>query len=324
MSLSDVQPHVCTWLVPALLTPLVILQAGYSYGEPNHVIELPWVIRRVDPSLLANDWFSNTFPGHPNGVAFAAFVSRFVPLPLALALLHLLTIFFLLYAAQKLILELCGDRRVFFIGIFLLLRWGTEGLGNNPLWANCVVPHTVAAPLCLLAFYLALKDRPLATALVCAAATWIHIQLGALTMLVLGAGMMLGWRRTGLRPILLAGGAYLAAVAPTVIPQWLHFMQGPELLAAPEYLKLHAIFRQPHHLIPSSWPAGDYYRFLVVLILAAGGFEWPNAAHRRVLAWTAIILALCLAGYVFVEVLPVKLIIRLQLFRLTKIGRAHV
>ncbi|MBI3665328.1 MAG: hypothetical protein HY236_03750 [Acidobacteria bacterium] len=157
----------------------------------------------------------------------------------------------------------------------------------------------------------------MAAAAAAAAATWVHIQLGAHTMLVLGLGMLLSARRTGLRRILTSSLLYLLLVAPTLAPQWALYVSGPSPLSPREFLNLHAVLRQPQHLIPSSWPGSDYFRFFLLIAMAALAADWRREPHRTVLAWCAIILALCVVGTVFVEVVPVKLIIKMQLFRET-------
>jgi hypothetical protein len=328
LSLSHVQPldaavlaerrpldRLWNWLAPILLTPLVILHLGYSYGEPNHVVYMPWVFRRIDPTLLVNDWFANTTPAHPNAIGFLVWAQQYVPLPMALLVLHVLSVWAVLAVTLRLVELLFEDLRVFYVALFLLLRWEFPPPGANTLWGNAVVPHNVAVPLCLLAFYLVLKDRPAGAGLVLGAATWIHIQLGAITMLILGAGMLWRWRRTGFGRIVLAGVLYLAVAAPTLWAQWTTYMRSPSLLSPSDYLYLHAIFRQPHHLIPSSWPGADWYRFFLVLALAAPAVAWRRRLDRQILTWVAAITILCVIGTVFVEWIPVKLIIRLQTFR---------
>ncbi len=328
MSLSHVQPldagvlaerepleRVWTWLAPILLTPLVILHLGYSYGGPNHVVYMPWVFRRIDPALLANDWFANTTPGHPNAISFLVWAQQFLPLPMVLLVLHVLSVWAVLAMTSRLAELIFRDQGVFYVGLFLMLRWEVPPPGNNTLWGNAVVPHNVAVPLCLLAFYLVLKDRPVAAAMTLGAATWVHIQLGAITMLILGAGMLLRWRRTGFGRILLAGLLYFVAASPTLLAQWNTYMRSPSLLSPRDYLYLHAIFRQPHHLIPSSWPGADWYRFFLILALAAPAVAWRQRPDRQILTWIALISVLCVLGTVFVEIIPVKLFIRLQTFR---------
>ncbi|MBI3694971.1 MAG: hypothetical protein HY238_09055, partial [Acidobacteria bacterium] len=179
------------------------------------------------------------------------------------------------------------------------------------------LPHFAAVPFCLLAFDLVLTNRLLPAALAAATATWIHIQLGALTMLVLGLGLLLEWRSVGWRRILSTGGAYLALVAPTLVAQWRIYVINPASLSNREFLNLHAILRQPHHLIPSSWSGADYVRFFLLLAIAVLAVSWRVPSHRTVVTWCAIILALCVVGTVFVEWIPVRLIVKLQLFRLT-------
>ncbi len=316
-TLGEARPleRIWSWLVPLLLTPLVILHIGYSYGEPNHVVYMPWVFRRIDPALLANDWFAHTTAAHPNSIRFIVWANQYFPIPTVLLILHILSVWAVLWTGMRLVELIFEDRRVFYVGLFLMLRWETPVPGANTLWGNCLVPHNLAVPICLLAFYLVLKDRPLAAAAALGAATWVHIQLGALTMLIVGLGMLWRWRRTGFGRVVLAGVLYLAVVAPTLLEQWTTYMRSPSLLSPRDYLYLHAILRQPHHLIPSSWPGADWYRFFLVLALAAPAVIWRRRIDRQILTWVALIFALCVIGTVFVEVIPVKLVIRLQTFR---------
>ena len=325
-------------LAPALLVPLAVFQLGYIYQGPNDALLEPWILRLSDPGLLARDWFANTIPHHPNFVHFLAWISRIIPLPAATLAIQLLALFFALWMTQRFSARLFSDWRVFYVAVFLFLRWGTEGLGGNSLWSDYPVPHNAALPFCLLAFYFSLSDRPIGAALAAAAATWIHVQLGPLTMLVLGVEMLLRWAfvqvgwstspeqsppadkfppaRT-LARIAAAGAIFVIAVAPTLLRQWSLYVSAPSPLSARQFLALHAILRQPHHLIPSSWAITDFYRFFLVVGIGALAVNWRDPAHRRVAAWCGIILALCVVGTVFVETIPVKLIIKMQLFRMT-------
>src|SRR5713226_289690 len=89
-----------------LLAGLVIFQLGYSYGEPNHLLLLPWIMRRVDPTLLANDWFSNTIPHHLNFVVVTSWLAKVGSLPLAMLVLHALTLVFLIAVMERLVRRL--------------------------------------------------------------------------------------------------------------------------------------------------------------------------------------------------------------------------
>ena len=318
-------------LAPALLVPLIIFNLGYMYEGPNYALLSPWIIRLSRPELLARDWFANTIPHHANFVRFLAWSSAALPLPAVLLSLHVAALFLLLWTAYGFAARLFGDKRIFYAAVFLLLRWGTEGLGGNSLWADYLVPHNAAAPVCLLAFYLSLSGRPLSAALAAAAATWIHIQLGVLTMAVLGGEMLVScvWgggrsparspvrKGASLGPMFTVGGIYAAAVAPTFLKQWGLYVMTASPLTARQFLDLHAILRQPHHLIPSTWPLADYARFFLILGMGGLAVSWRNAQHRKIVVWSFIILAFCVAGSVFVEIIPIKLVIKMQLFRMT-------
>ena len=304
-----------SWVLPALAVPVVLLELGYTFGS-NLV---PWILHRMDPGLLARDWFTMITPHHLNFIRFMAWAGRGITLPLAFLVLHLAALFLLLRVMYQTAMFLFDDQRVFLVGLFLFLRWGTTALGGNPLWAEALVPHNLTVPVCLLAFYFALRERPIAAALAAAAATWIHVQLGAQTMLIIGLGLLWNWRRIGFRQIVTAGAIYLAAVLPTVVPQWLLYVgsgSGAPLSAA-EFTYLNAVLRQPHHLAPFSWAGAEYYRLALVLAMAGLAGGWRERTHRTVLIWFGIIAVMCVIGTVFVEVYPVKLVVKMQLFRQT-------
>jgi len=305
--------RLLSWLVPAALVPLVLLQLGYMYGAILH----PWIYHRIDPAWLANDWFTTTLPHHLNAIGFVAAAARWVSPPATVLVLHLAALFLLLWVSYRTSRLLADHWGVFYIAVFLFLRWGTGGLGGNGLWGNFLVPHNATVPVCLLAFYLALRDRLAAAALVAAAATWMHVQLGAQTMLVLGLGLALDLRRAGLRRLSLAAALYAAAVAPTLISQWRLYLGGPSPLSTEQFVYLNAVLRQPHHVAPFSWDGAEYYRLGLVLLMAALARPWRHAAGRRILAWFGVIVALCVVGTVFVEIVPTKLGVKLQLFRVT-------
>ncbi len=304
-----------SWVLPALAVPVVLLELGYTFG--NNLV--PWILHRMDPGLLARDWFTMITPHHLNFIRFMAWAGRWMTLPLAFLVLHLAALFLLLRVMYQTAMLLFEDQRIFFVGLFLFLRWGTTAIGGNPLWADTLVPHNLTVPVCLLAFYFGLQERPMAAALAAAAATWIHVQLGAQTMLIIGLGLLWSWRRIGFRQIVTAGALYLAAVLPTVVPQWLMYVgsgSGAPLSAA-EFTYLNAVLRQPHHLAPFSWAGADYYRLALVLAMAALARGWREKTHRTVLIWFGLIVVMCVIGTVFVEIYPVKLVVKMQLFRQT-------
>ncbi len=90
-----------------------------------------------------------------------------------------------------------------------------------------------------------------------------------------------------------------------------------------QFIQIYAYFRDPHHLVPSTWPIHDYIEAAVYLL--AAGLIWrlcyPLSARLRettpaLLILCATLLALCLGGYVFVELIPSRLWVSAQTFRL--------
>ena len=90
-----------------------------------------------------------------------------------------------------------------------------------------------------------------------------------------------------------------------------------------QFIDVYARFRVPHHVLPSYFPGRDYG--FIVAFLVASGISWhwwrrsPGADNRWVRGiplGAAMVLALLLGGWIFIEVFPSRLWAILQTFRL--------
>jgi hypothetical protein len=88
-----------------------------------------------------------------------------------------------------------------------------------------------------------------------------------------------------------------------------------------EFIHIIGHFRHPHHYIPGSFPLTHYLLFLLFLFaFSYGWYALKNTLNsynsRFILILNLSILAACLAGYLFVEIIPVRLAAMAQTFRL--------
>jgi hypothetical protein len=141
---------------------------------------------------------------------------------------------------------------------------------------------------------------------------------------VAGAAATVGPGRSapGARRVFLSSAAGLAGL---VVFGWVVWIrpQPPATLATTELIAILGRFRAPHHYLPSTFPGDEFV--LAATLCGAGGFAWlrwwraPGADRvvaARVAAAGGLILAAFVAGWLFVEVWPVRLVFVAQTFRL--------
>jgi Domain of unknown function (DUF6798) len=301
------------------LAGLVIACTGYRFGTGMQLMLVPYVRRLADSQHLSNDWLIGLVPKHYNVTWLLAVLSRLADFELIFFLAHVATTFLFVFALRRLSQVLFGGGAAFYLALFLLLRWGTGGLGGNLLFGDYFNPHYLGVPFCALALACVLEGRFVRGALLAAIATNVHLLLGLNTFLLLAIVSLLADRPFD-RPALLRGSLlYVLVAAPAILPV-LVLAGGSEALDSAEFLRIHVWMRNPHHYAPSTWPLSDYAKFgFIVLFAAVASLRHrpQTEIHRRVLAFCGGVAIFCLGAAFAVEVVPLELVTKLQFFRMT-------
>lgn len=318
--------------LPAAVVALAahVARFGYAYGDGDHDELIPSVLARLDPALFRSDWLIGHVTGELNVrtafVELVAAAGRVLPLPTAVAALHAAVFVATGAGVYALGVVLTRSRGAALAGAFGALAvvpaWT---LGANAVVANLLTPEGVAWALSVPAVALFLRRRRVAAGVVFGVASWMHVLTGLLPALALGVVAL--WRTAERAPgetvrgLVAYGAAYALAAAPILVPIGLGQL-GDAPGDGPSVLAIHAVFRNPFHHLLSAFPAGHHVRFWGLLALGAAGL-W--AMRRRGSAglapevarlWAVVVTAGAVAA-VFVEVVPVELVGKLQLFKLT-------
>jgi hypothetical protein len=278
---------------------MTLALAGYQYGESNHAVYLVDALRHNDPTLLANDWWTqSTLQYHfvfnrlsavlmRMGVIQPAFLAGYVGLAI---LLHV--------AWRRLTLALGGDETVYLVSAILyhLMAAGT-GLGVYHFLQNSAfLPSNISNVAMLWGVLLWVRGRP----------GWSGLSLGIaglfhLNHALAGIGLWIGlavlarlrerdkpfspWR-PGASPwwvgSLLVTGLSLPAIAPAVRS----VLSKTDSIPLGEFVDLYVRLRHPHHYDPSSWPLALWVTFLVPIVLSVPAYriamrEAPTPERRR-------------------------------------------
>ncbi len=302
---------------------------GYSYIGGNQVEQLPLVMRAIDPTYLANDFFVNTFGPTSPRYFFAeliALLARLAPLPavyLGLTILcnSLSALVTALFARDL----FDGSDAAALFAALAVMSAKTFWLGYyNVVYHTPLEPSLLVMPLLLACIWAGLRRRPWLSLAAAGLATLFHplmgLETGAIMLGVMAIEAFLA-RKTqpaNLRA-LLGGGAILAGFAVIVL---LPNRSAPSI-PPQQFIQILAFFRHPHHYVPSTWGLWQYAQAAAFLVPV--GFAWRlgyrsyarlKQLTRPLLALCAILALLCLGGYVFVELLPMRLWVTAQTFRL--------
>jgi hypothetical protein len=302
---------------------------GYSYVGGNQVEQLPLVMRALDPTFLANDFFVNTFgPSSPRYFfsELIAMLSRLASLPaiyLGLTILcnSLSALVTALFARDL----FDGSDAAALFAALAVMSAKTFWLGYyNIVYHTPLEPSLLVMPLLLACIWAGLRQRPLLSLAAAGLATLFHplmgLETGVIMLGVMGIEYYLARKTQPAKiPAVIGGIVILGGFAASVL---VPSLSAPTILQN-QFIQILAFFRHPHHYVPSTWALWQYAQ--AVAFLVPVGFAWrlgykSNARlkqlTRPLLVLCAILALLCLGGYVFVELIPIRLWVIAQTFRL--------
>ena len=302
-----------------------------GYGISDQIEQLPIILRLLDVSYLPHDFFVNASAEFgprwyfSHGIAALAGTADRLP-----ALFWVLT---LLANGSISVISFFFARSLFHksnlagsLAAALVMSVPAFGLGYPPdVYQTLLIESTLSIPLIFLAIQAAANGYLMAGTLLTGVAAILHplfgLEAGALMIASYGVVEFarhrklseLPWKTLMVSTGILGGFSLL----------WILPMLSQERIASETFIEIVAFFRHPHHYVPSTFPFLDYVvalGFLTATVVAwvwwRKSFEAPPFAAHFLLALTLLIWLGCLAGYVFVEIIPLRMIVTAQMFRL--------
>lgn len=321
---GDPSPAVGTAILCGLLTvAATIVYGGYFFGTDDHLGILPMLRALTEPGRYAHDWYiqaeramnvrlyylwvlgaASAALGVP-GASFALYVACGVFLYVGLTRLAGL---FLRTPADCLIAAAIG-----FISPLAM------SLGHARLVNPQMIPSLPAYALCTWALVAAVRGRPIRVGLLLGLTALFQGLIGLLGSVLVCAVVLFVHRGRILHRWRwwLAGAAVLALVA---LPNTLLVLSGENpgtaIGAEQDDFVTYAKLRIPWHVLPSTWPAAAWVSGALMLAFVMRSLVGPNAIRHRAyrILFALLLIGFC-CGVVFVEVWPVAIMAKLQLFR---------
>ena len=319
-------------LLAALL--LYVLRFGYDYGASDQDEFLPYLLHRLDPELLAQDWFvltqASSFGIRTYFVMLLQAIALVVPVWLVILILYMGAWLLIAGAVYERGYAVTRTRlaagAAVVVALVLTPQWT---LGGNDLVHSMLVPSMCGWGLGLWGIVFFLRYRPGQAAFLLGAATWLQALVGLQLAGLLG--LILLWRlianRGGGRHLLLFAGVYAMAALPVLGPLLLQQLSGATPVEdAPSMFYILAQFRVPHHYLFYSFPARSLVRFGALMVL---GLTSLVLLHRRqrvhystfLIRTLGCIAGLCVLAFLFTEIRPVFFVVQLQLFKTTVLAK---
>lgn len=318
--------------IVVILGALIINE--YVLLSSNANMELPPVLAMLNPQLFQNDFYVQEMTGFTPRFYYNYLIYFPVKLGLSLPLTNL--IFYLatfsafllgLFALGKQFTgSVLGGGLVAFLG---LSGVGNGTIGHHALFWRSPYPYILAMGFVVWGVYFCFRKRWLTGYLLFGIAALLQFLVGVLP----GALFLplLFWEaykrgRPGqVVPPLVILGLFAALV---YVPMYLSGATSSNLLTDAQFVFIYGTVRTPHHIIPSSWSPflwANYFLFTAggILLLLKSPFVRKEDSFRFSVIIGGSLLAM-VAGYLFVEVIPLALFAKLQLGRTTPFAQLTI
>ncbi|MBL7196673.1 MAG: hypothetical protein ISS47_01090 [Candidatus Omnitrophica bacterium] len=291
---------------------------GYSIENSYYI---PIVLNNADPNLYPTDLLVNSQSVyHSLFFSITGYLVRYIDLKLLFTALSFMTTIAIAFSIFYLSLLLFKDKLTAYLAVFLLLiSKGGISLTGIGIHQSLFEPSIMVIPFSLFSIYLFLKERYRIACLITGLMFYIHgVEAFSVSIMFLFY-FLVKIRNLHKRQILqsifllflpvllivwrLLSKVFFEVYSQEVIRQWLAILH----------------FRSFWHLFPFSWGPGDYFKY-------SGWFLWafivyrysaPSEKHDSIIIFCKAIALLCLIGTIFVEIIPVPIVIKMMLWRST-------
>ncbi len=316
-------------ILAALFGTITTVFTYTAYAGGNHIELIPILTRALDPTYLKNDFFTNATDGNISRLFYTKLVTtaarteqNLLAISFILTLLSNIAISVVTFLfAQDLFLD---SNMAGIYAAALAMSVTSFALGwRATIFFNSLIPATLAIPLVLGATWATARGRLLLAILICGITSLIHpllgLEIGAILLLASAFFYLLEQRKIGRelwQKIIIPALVFTAFALISLVPQ----LQQPSI-DAERFNYILAAFRTPHHRLLSTFSTQEYISAIAFLsatiILYFGQRSLRNKNFNLFLAITGIIVfLLTLGGYLFVEVLPSRIWVTAQTYRL--------
>lgn len=303
------------------LCAFILKYKGFPRGESHP--QLAGIYRAVNPSYLKNDFYVNAVSSFDVTTWFEKLINL-VNYPIqnyeiTYMLLLFLSMFVFAVGFYKIMLLLTKNSELSLFSAIIPLSIYTSrlGIGNSFELGNYLVPTNIAWAIAIWAIYFFLKEKYIAGFFILGITSMFHILLG---LLIYGL-FFLNLLFTKKFKFLLQSLSFFIPFLVIAIPLFINSLK-TSIADSSKIIYIYAAFRSPWHILPATWPLIDWLTFLsffIFFLILFYKFSKIDKKYKNIFEVFLIsVLIYYLLGIIFVEIMPLKSIVKLQLFRITE------
>ena len=322
---ARIQTTIASSIVYGSALLLSLFAYGYKFPSKNNLAELPPIYALLDPSLYTQDFYVQSQLGL--GVRFffnyamAAAAQLVGDVPAAYFLCYTVAFCSFWLGIYKLGERVGGSKLTAGLAVLLCLQAESVTVSTVDIFRTEPIPAVFAMGVAVWGLYFTI-GRSWRWGYFCfGVAALIQFLVGFIPgLLVLPSLISETLQKSTLEqkiacfvpPFSLWSG-FLALV---YLPLAWNNLQSDVSLLTSEFIRLYAEIRHPHHIFPSTWQIGDFLVFCV-----GGGLCFCNTVqlkseHKCFLSTIVCVSLFSLVvTYLFTDIYPVELIVKLQLGR---------
>ncbi len=300
-----------------------------GYGVSDHVEQLPMIYRLLDGSFLSNDFFTNVNANslarihYSKILAFLSGSERNLPLVfMLLTYISNISVSIITFYFGRMIFNKSDMAGILASAIVMVIP--TFELGYfEVIYSRLLTPSTIATPMALGGIMTIFQGNLLIGVILCCLSSFVQpligLEMAGLLLFTYSFNQFIEGNIFTKKEIVTISLSLFTITTVFIffaIPQFSQAKIKTDL-----FIYITAYFRHPHHYIPSTFRMLDYVKgvvFVTAILVISHHFirlqNNPGAKYSAMFIYSAIVI--CIGGYVFVELIPVRIWVIAQVFRL--------
>lgn len=313
------------WISIFLVT-IVILLSGMVYATGDLTTYMATPLSIASEGLFSNDFSIMEFV-RPNAQSIsdnvmALLLKTGISWQVLSALLYIVTVAVFAAGIIAISRRIAGDKYYIMAGVLMFFSiYALSGLriGRNPIWYPSFYYAQAAFCIAVWGFVKALDKKWYLAFVLFAIATLLHFTAGSYCAAFAIIFLIIQAVKEKKYKLLLAPLIWIGACIGIFLLMYLSGTTGSGLLTGEQFVKIHAYLRHPHHHVPSSWERLEwinYAAYIVAVFFVLYYSAKDSTLYKKIKPFffitTALMAVILLSNYVFVEIVPIAFVAKLQ------------
>lgn len=312
--------------ISLFLVMVVILLSGMVYATGDLTTYMATPLAIANDGIFTNDFSIMEF-ARPNAQSvsdniMALFLKIGIPWQALSGFMYIVTVAIFALGIIAISKRIAGEKYYIVAGVLMFFSiYAVSGLriGRNPIWYPSFYYAQAAFCIGIWGFVKALDKKWYMAFVLFAIATLLHFTAGSYCAAFAIVFLIIHAIKEKKYKLFIAPLIWIAACIAIFLLMYLSGTTGSGLLGNDQFVRIHAYLRHPHHHVPSSWERLEwvnYAAYIVAAFLVLHYSAKDNDLYKKIktffLITTALMAGILAINFVFVEIVPIAFIAKLQ------------